>query len=110
MSYYGKKKKVHPASVRKSDASPLKEVIQDMVNAYNLNKKFDQTQVVSLWPKIMGNTISSRTKKVFMKGDKLFVEVDSSVIKHELNMHKARIIELFAKEIGRIVIKEVIIL
>ncbi|MFQ3214745.1 MAG: putative nucleic acid-binding Zn ribbon protein [Marivirga sp.] len=110
MSYYGKKKKVHPASIRKSEATPLKEVIQQMVDAYNLNKKFDQTQVVNLWPKLMGNTIASRTKTVFVKGSKLFVEVESSVVKHELNMHKAKIIELFATEMGRIVIKEVIIL
>ena len=110
MSYYGKKKNPHPASIRKSEASPLKQVIQEMVDAYNLNKKFDQTQIVNLWPKVMGNTIASRTKKVFMKGDKLFVEVESSVVKHELNMHKAKIIELFAKETGRIMIKEVIIL
>ncbi len=110
MNNYGRKKAPHPASIRKSEASPLKEVIQDMVEAYNLNKKFDQTTIVNLWPKLMGKAIANRTKSVFVKGEKLFVTVESSVLKQELNMHKARIIELFAQEIGRVVVKEVVIL
>ncbi|GAB3328499.1 hypothetical protein GCM10027429_03570 [Marivirga atlantica] len=110
MSYYGKKKTPHPASVRKSDASPLKDVIQDMVEAYNLNKKFDQTNIVNLWPKLMGKAIANRTKSVFVKDQKLFVTVESSVLKQELNMNKAQIIELYATELGKVLIKEVVIL
>ena len=110
MSMYGKKKQQHPASIRKGNASPLKDVIQEMVNAYNLDKKFDQTHIVSLWPKLMPKTITNHTKKVYTKGEKLFVEVNSSVVKTELNLHKARIIELYAEALGKIVVKEVIIL
>jgi len=110
MTTYGKKKKVHPASLRKADASPLKEVIQDMVEAYNLNKKFDQTTIVNLWPKLMGAAIANRTKSVFVKNEKLFVTVNSSVLKQELNMNKAKIMALYAAEMERMIIKEIIIL
>lgn len=107
---YPKKKKPHPASVRKSEASSLGDVIKEMIDAYHLDKKFDQTQVINLWPKLMGNTIASRTKGIFMKGDKLFINVESSVLKQELLMNKDRIIEMFRAELGKEVIKEVVLL
>ncbi len=104
------KKKPHAAGIRKSSAAPLGDVIKDMIEAYNLNKKFDQTTVINLWPKLMGNTIASRTKGIFIKDDKLFINVESSPLKQELHMNKERIIALFEAELGKKVIKEVILL
>ncbi|MBK6265535.1 DUF721 domain-containing protein [Marivirga sp. S37H4] len=104
------KKKPHAASIRKSEATPLGDVIKDMIDAYHLNKKFDQTTVINLWPKLMGNTIASRTKGIFMKDDKLFINVESSPLKQELHMNKGKIIALFEAELGKKVIKEVILL
>lgn len=104
------KKKPHAASIRKSQATPLGEVINDMIEAYHLNKKFDQTTVINLWPKLMGNTIASRTKGIFMKDEKLFINVESSPLKQELHMNKERIIALFEEALGKKVIKEVILL
>ncbi|HET8860254.1 DUF721 domain-containing protein [Marivirga sp.] len=105
-----KKKNPHPASVRKSEATPLGQVINEMFDAYHLHKKVDQTQVVNLWPKLMGKAIASRTKGVFMKGDKLFITVESSALKQELLMSKERIIHLFRQELGKEVVKEIVLL
>ena len=58
----------------------------------------------------MGKAIANRTKSVFVKDQKLFVTVESSVLKQELNMNKAQIIELYATELGKVLIKEVVIL
>lgn len=104
------KKKPHAASIRKSEATPLGDVIKDMIEAYHLNKKFDQTTVINLWPKLMGNTIASRTKGIFMKDDKLFINVESSPLKQELLMNKERIMTLFEEALGKRVIKDVVLL
>lgn len=105
-----KKKNPHPASVRKSEMAPLGQVINEMIDAYHLNKKFDHTQVVNLWPKLMGKTIADRTKGVFMKDQKLFVTVESSALKQELHMSKERILQLFREKLGKEVVKEIILL
>ncbi|WP_296623010.1 DUF721 domain-containing protein [Marivirga sp.] len=105
-----KKKNPHPASVRKSEATPLGQVINEMFDAYHLNRKVDQTQVVNLWPKVMGKAIASRTKGVFMKDNKLFVTVESSALKQELLMSKERIIHLFWEELGKEIVKDIVLL
>ncbi|SMG43990.1 Protein of unknown function [Marivirga sericea] len=105
-----KKKSPHPASIRKSEAAPLGQVINEMFEAYHLNKKVDHTQVVNLWPKLMGKAIASRTKGVFMKDNKLFVTVESSALKQELLMNKEKIIHLFREELGKEIVKEIVLL
>lgn len=105
-----KKKNPHPASIRKSEATPLGQVINEMFDAYHLNKKVDHTQVINLWPKLMGKTIASRTKGIFMKENKLFVTVESSALKQELLMSKERIIHLFRQELGKEIVKEIVLL
>jgi len=105
-----KKKNPHPASIRKSEATPLGQVINEMFDAYHLNKKVDHTQVINLWPKLMGNAIASRTKGIFMKESKLFVTVESSALKHQLHMSKEKIIHLFREELGKEVVKDIILL
>jgi predicted nucleic acid-binding Zn ribbon protein len=107
---YNNKKNPHPASIRKSEATPLGQVINEMFDAYHLNRKVDQTQVVNLWPKLMGKAIASRTKGVFMKENKLFVTVESSALKQELLMSKERIIHLFRQELGKEIVKEIVLL
>lgn len=105
-----KKKNPHPASVRNSEMTPLGQVINEMIDAYHLNRKFDHTQVVNLWPKLMGKTIADRTKGVFMKDHKLFVTVESSALKQELHMNKDRIIHLFREKLGKDVVQEIVLL
>ena len=105
-----KKKNPHPASIRKSEATPLGQVINEMFDAYHLNKKVAHTQVINLWPKLMGKAIASRTKGIFMKENKLFVTVESSALKQELLMSKERIIHLFREELGKEVVKEIVLL
>ncbi|WKK86577.2 DUF721 domain-containing protein [Marivirga arenosa] len=105
-----KKKNPHPASIRKSEATPLGQVINEMFDAYHLNKKVDHTQVVNLWPKLMGKTIANHTKGVFMKDNKLFITVESSALKHELHMNKEKIIHMFKEKLGKEVVKEIVLL
>jgi predicted nucleic acid-binding Zn ribbon protein len=58
----------------------------------------------------MGKAIASRTKGIFMKENKLFVTVESSALKQELLMSKERIIHLFREELGKEVVKEIVLL
>lgn len=105
-----KKKNPHPASIRKSEATPLGQVINEMFDAYHLNKKVDHTQVINLWPQLMGKAIASRTKGIFMKENKLFITVESSALKQELLMSKERIIQLFREKLGKEVVKDIVLL
>jgi predicted nucleic acid-binding Zn ribbon protein len=84
--------------------------IQELLKSYHIKSKFDEASVVASWERIVGKPVAKRTKKVFIRNKVLFIELDSPSMKHDLNLHKGQIIELFQKEFGSDVIKEIVIM
>jgi len=105
-----KKKYTPEDSGRKSEATPLKEAFQDLLKTYQLEGKFKETQLISSWETIMGKTIAKRTGKIYIKDKKMFVEVTSAPLKHELNMSKSKVIEMFNNRFYKNLIEEIIFL
>lgn len=97
-----------PTSSRKPGTSTLKEAIGDLLNTYQLRGKFNETYLVTHWEKLMGNCIASRTTRIFINNKKLYLQIDSAPLKNELVMAKSKMIELLNREIGEIVVDEVI--
>ncbi|MCO5937160.1 DUF721 domain-containing protein [Mucilaginibacter sp. RB4R14] len=79
--------------MRKANDKSLKEAIEQMLNVYKIKRKFDETAIVTLWPDIVGKSVANRTKELFIKDKKLFLRIESSVIKHELVMMREQIIQ-----------------
>ena len=99
-----------PINQRKSNTSTVGETIRDLLNVYRLQNRFDEARLVDSWDRLMGKSIASRTTKLFIKDKKLFVQVNSAPLKNELSLSKPKIIEIFEREIGKDIIKEVILL
>ena len=97
-------------NARKSDTSPLSELISEMFRSYKLKSKFDQEQLIQAWERLMGKTIAAQTKKIFVKKEVLFIQVNSAPLKQELNLSKSKIMDIITKEFGRSVIKEIVIM
>jgi predicted nucleic acid-binding Zn ribbon protein len=102
--------KVITEKSRKSQTSPLKEAIQEMLEFYKIKNRFDEKQVVAFWSKLMGAPIANRTSKIFIKDKTLYVELTSAPLKNELNMSKTKILQLIEKEYGQGIINGVVIL
>ncbi len=58
----------------------------------------------------MGVAIANRTKELYIRQKKLFVRVESSVIKNELMMMRSQIIEKMNEQAGGEVIVEIVLL
>jgi hypothetical protein len=56
----------------------------------------------------MGTPIAKRTKRVFVKDRKLFVELNSAPLKHELNLSKRMILDIFDQEFGQKMLDDII--
>lgn len=101
------RKKYNP---RKSDISTVGEAINDLLKDYHLKGRFDEARLISSWERLMGKTIANRTGKIYIKKQVLFVEINSAPLKHELNLSKNKIIDIFVREIGPGIIEEIIFL
>ncbi|MCJ0741324.1 DUF721 domain-containing protein [Pedobacter montanisoli] len=96
--------------MRKPNDITLKEAIEKMLKHYRIKGKFDETGVVALWPEIMGTAVSNRTTQIYVHQHKLFVRIESSVIKNELLMVRSAIIHKINERIGAQVISEIVFL
>lgn len=94
---------------RTNDKS-LKEAIEQMLKVYKLKRKFDETALVQAWPDMMGKAVANRTKDIFIREKKLFVRIESAVIKNEMVMMRSNIIDKMNERAGGQVIEEIIFL
>ena len=94
---------------RTNDKS-LKEVIDQMLNVYKLRRKFDETALVLAWPEMMGKAVANRTKDIFIREKKLFVRIESPVVKNEMVMIRSSIIDRMNERVGSTVIEEIVFL
>lgn len=88
----------------------LKDAIDQMLNVYKLRRKYDETALINAWPELMGKAIANRTTKIYIRDRKLFVYLESSVIRNELMMMRSAIIEKMNDLAGTKVIEEVILM
>ncbi|SHF71744.1 DUF721 domain-containing protein [Pedobacter caeni] len=96
--------------MRKPNDITLKEGIGKLLNVYKLKGKFDETSIIALWPELMGVAIGNRTTQIYITQKKLFVRIESSVIKNELMMVRTGIIEKLNERAGSEVITEIVFL
>ena len=96
--------------MRKPNDITLKEGIGKLLNVYKLKGKFDETAVLSFWPELMGTAIANRTTQIYIFQKKLFVRLESSVIKNELLMVRTGIIQKINERAGTEVITDIVFL
>lgn len=96
--------------MRKPNDITMKDAVSKMLDVYRLRRKFDETSILAIWPEIMGTAIANRTKQIYIHDKKLFIRIESSVIKNELVMVRDGIIQKLNAHAGSQVIIEMIFL
>jgi len=96
--------------MRKANDKSIKEAIEQMMQVYKIKRKFDETGIIAHWPNLVGKAVASRTKEIFIHDKKLFLRIESSVIKNELMAVRSQIIERINTEANSLLIEEVIFL
>ncbi len=94
--------------MRKPNDTTLKDAIAKMLNVYKLRSRFDETGIVAAWPELMGKAVANRTTQIYVHHRKLFIRIESSVVKNELMNVRTGIIEKLNERAGSQVIDEII--
>jgi len=88
----------------------MKEAIEQMLNVYKIKRKFDETGIIAAWPELVGKMVANRTKQIYIYDKKLFLRIESSVVKNEIVQMRAQIIEKVNEKAGSVLIEDVILL
>lgn len=95
---------------RGNNTKSVGEAIRELLHHYHIQSKFDETNLITSWERLLGKPVARHTKRVFIRNQVLFVELDSPALKSDLNFHKDRILALFTKEFGNQLVKDLVIM
>jgi len=96
--------------MRKANDKSIKEALEQMLKVYKIKRRFDETAVVAHWPQIVGKAVANRTKELYISNKKMFIRIESSVIKNELLLMRTQIIQKINEEAGDVLVEEIIFL
>lgn len=88
----------------------LKEAMEQMLKVYRLKNKYDETFAVSSWEEVVGKAVANRTKEIFIRDKKLYLRIESSVVKNELKMMRQQIMQNLNEKAGAEVVLEMVFL
>ena len=94
---------------RVSNEGTIGDVLKEFIERNKLQAGMDKIDVQEAWKSLMGNGVNSYTKEVVLKGTTLYVSLTSAVLREELSYGKQKIIKMINEEIGKEVIKDVIL-
>jgi predicted nucleic acid-binding Zn ribbon protein len=86
--------------MRKPNDKTMKQAIEQMMNVYKIKRRFDETGIIAAWPDIVGKPVANRTSELFISNKKMFLRIESSIVKNELLMMRSQIIEKINAEAG----------
>ena len=94
---------------RLNNENSIGEVLKEFIRSNKLQSGIDQISVKEAWVSLMGNGVNRYTKNVTLKGETLYVELSSSVLREELSHGKSKIITMINEELKREIVKSIIL-
>jgi predicted nucleic acid-binding Zn ribbon protein len=87
----------------KKPDGPMKDLVDRFLRAYRLDGKMEEMNIINNWEEIIGKAIANRTKSVRIHEKVLYIDMNSSVMRDELQQSKSllmlRVNEYAGKEI-----------
>jgi len=94
---------------RNNNILNISDALKDFVKTNKLEKGLDKVNVRASWSKLLGNGVDSYTTAVELKNDILYVQLSSSVLREELSYGKEKIIKMLNEDLGKPLIKTLIL-
>ncbi len=95
--------------MRRSKTISLAEAMKDYIKEMNLEGKLNEIGLINSWEETVGKAIASRTSKIYIKDQVLYIHLNSSVARNELLMFRQVLKEKLNEKAGSEVIKDIIL-
>ncbi|MCK4664797.1 MAG: DUF721 domain-containing protein [Bacteroidales bacterium] len=95
--------------MRRTNTQTLGEAIKEYLKAMKIDDKMKEVQLISSWEEIIGKTVARSTREIYIKKGKLFLHINSSVIRNELLMIKDSLLKAMNERAGKNIIDDIII-
>jgi predicted nucleic acid-binding Zn ribbon protein len=94
--------------MRKKNTEMLSEVIRQVLKSQKLEKPLYEKRLIDAWPQVLGANIMQYTTDLSIKNQVLYVQLSSSVLRHDLFLSREEIRKSLNKQVGAEVIVDII--
>jgi len=86
----------------------LKEVLEQMVQTYNMEPKMIQANLKGQWEEIMGAVVAKHTERLILNKKCLYLKMSSAPLKQELFYGREQLVTRINEHFGKEVVEMVI--
>ncbi|AXP81417.1 hypothetical protein CJ739_2343 [Mariniflexile rhizosphaerae] len=94
---------------RNNEHISISDALKEFVETNKLEKGLNKVNVADAWANLMGNGVNNYTTSVNLERDTLYIQLSSSVLREELSYGKEKIIKMLNEELGKEIIKKLIL-
>ncbi|WP_136480102.1 DUF721 domain-containing protein [Cognatitamlana onchidii] len=94
---------------RNNEHISISEALKEFVETNKLEKGLNKVNVADAWVNLMGNGVNNYTTSINLERETLYVQLSSSVLREELSYGKQKIINMLNEELGKEIIKKLIL-
>ena len=94
---------------RNNENLSISDALKEFVQTNKLEKCLDTVNVADAWAKLMGNGVNNYTTSVNLERETLYIQLSSSVLREELSYGKQKIINMLNEELGKEIIKKLVL-
>jgi len=93
---------------RRCTTQTIGDILGEILKSQNINKGLFEHRLIGLWGQIMGSSVERVTKQVYVNNGVMYVHLNSSVVRGELVMLKAKIISRLNEAVGQEVLHDIV--
>jgi hypothetical protein len=94
---------------RFNEEHSMQDILKEFIQVNKLDAGMDKIDVEQAWKNLMGNGVNNYTEEVLLKRDTLYVKLSSAVLRNELSYGKDKIIKMINEEMGKEVVKSLVL-
>ncbi len=94
----------------KKEIKPFGNIFDNFLKMHGLEDKYLIAKIKNNWSEIVGKAVANNTKNIFVEKNKLYIKVESSILKQELSFMKEILADKINKYLEKQIIQEIIIL
>ncbi len=94
---------------RNNEHISIADALKEFVETNKLETGLNKVNVADAWVNLMGNGVNNYTTAINLERDTLYVQLSSSVLREELSYGKEKIITMINEELGKEIIKKLVL-
>lgn len=94
--------------MRRNNAESIGDLIRKYLRHEGLETPLNEKRLIDAWSEILGPSITSYTRNIYIRNQILYVQLNSAPLRQELMMGREKLVRSLNKHVGATVITNII--